>query len=79
VLAIVAWMRDRLAGYLTVLGLTGPAGIARLLVGQFHDVVLVGEVACRFPRDSDAVRVLPVRPVADQPESADVSRTESAG
>src|SRR5262249_13067081 len=43
-------MDERLAGYLAVVGLAGRGGHgARLLVGQFYDVVLVGEVAYRFP------------------------------
>ena len=58
-LAIVAWVRERLAGYLAVLGLTGSGGDARLVAGQFHDVVLVGEVAYRFPRDEESRRRLP--------------------
>jgi Ser/Thr protein kinase RdoA (MazF antagonist) len=45
-------MDARLAGYLDVVGLAGRQGQrARLAAGQFHDVVLAGEVAYRFPRD----------------------------
>lgn len=58
-MAIVAWMRERLAGYLAVLGLAGSSGNARLVAGQFHDVVLAGEVAYRFPRDEESRRRLP--------------------
>jgi Ser/Thr protein kinase RdoA (MazF antagonist) len=49
---------ERLAGYLAVLGFTGSAG-AQLAAGQFHDVVLAGEVAYRFPRDEQSRRRLP--------------------
>ena len=52
-------MRERLAGYLAVLGLTASSGNARLLPGQFHDVVPVDEVAYRFPRDEESRRGLP--------------------
>jgi len=52
-------MRDRLADYLAVLGLTGCGEGARLMSGQFHDVVLAGEVAYRFPRDEPSRRALP--------------------
>jgi aminoglycoside phosphotransferase (APT) family kinase protein len=34
---------------------------ARLLRGQFHDVVLLGEAAYRFPRDEESRRLLPAR------------------
>jgi aminoglycoside phosphotransferase (APT) family kinase protein len=34
---------------------------AQLLHGQFHDVVLLGEVAYRFPRDEESRRLLPGR------------------
>lgn len=58
-MAIVAWVGERLAGYLAVLGLAGSSGTARLVAGQFHDVVLAGEVAYRFPRDEESRRKLP--------------------
>lgn len=58
-MAIVAWMHEQLAGYLAVLGVTGSSANARLVAGQFHDVVLVGEVAYRFPRDEESRRRLP--------------------
>jgi aminoglycoside phosphotransferase (APT) family kinase protein len=57
--AIVARVCERLAGYLAILGLTGAGGDARLAAGQFHDVVLIGEVAYRFPRDDRSRRALP--------------------
>jgi Ser/Thr protein kinase RdoA (MazF antagonist) len=49
----------RLAGYLEVLGLRDQGGTAELLAGQFHDVVLAGDVAYRFPRDEESRRKLP--------------------
>jgi aminoglycoside phosphotransferase (APT) family kinase protein len=52
-------MCERLAGYLAVLGLSGSGEEARLVSGQFHDVVLLGEVAYRFPRDERSRRALP--------------------
>jgi aminoglycoside phosphotransferase (APT) family kinase protein len=52
-------MRDRLADYLDVLGLTGSGEGARLMSGQFHDVVLAGDVAYRFARDEPSRRALP--------------------
>ena len=52
-------MGERLAGYLAVLGLARSGGTARLVSGQFHDVVLVGEVAYRFPRDVESRAKLP--------------------
>jgi Ser/Thr protein kinase RdoA (MazF antagonist) len=53
-------MDGRLARYLGVVGLAGRGGHgARLVAGQFHDVVLVGEVAYRFPRDEESRRRLP--------------------
>ena len=58
-LAIVGRVGARLAGYLAVLGLAGSSGTARLVAGQFHDVVLAGEVAYRFPRDEESRRKLP--------------------
>jgi aminoglycoside phosphotransferase (APT) family kinase protein len=36
-------------------------GVASLVSGQFHDVVLRGDVACRFPRDEESRRQLPAR------------------
>jgi aminoglycoside phosphotransferase (APT) family kinase protein len=53
-----------LAGYLAVLAADGqPAGAdeAELRSGQFHDVVLAGSVAYRFPRDAESRRLLPSR------------------
>ena len=48
--ATVAGMDGRLARYLGVVGLAGGGEHgARLAVGQFHDVVLAGEAAYRFP------------------------------
>ncbi len=38
---------------------TASSGNARLVAGQFHDVVLVGEVAYRFPREEESRRRLP--------------------
>ena len=53
-------MDGRLARYLGVVGLPGRGEHrARLVAGQFHDVVLVGEAACRFPRDEESRRRLP--------------------
>jgi Ser/Thr protein kinase RdoA (MazF antagonist) len=55
---------ERLARYLTVIGESraadGAAG-AQLLSGQFHDVVLVGDAAYRFPRDEESRARLPAR------------------
>jgi aminoglycoside phosphotransferase (APT) family kinase protein len=55
---------DGLDKYLAVIG----AGCgdsdetqARLVHGQFHDVVLLGSVAYRFPRDEESRRLLPSR------------------
>jgi Ser/Thr protein kinase RdoA (MazF antagonist) len=48
---------DELASYLDVLGVS--ADEARLVHGQFHDVVLAGDVAYRFPRDEQSRRALP--------------------
>lgn len=60
-------MRQRLEAYLSVLGIdagadgvAGPGG-ADLRSGQFHDVVLLGEVAYRFPRDEESRRALGAR------------------
>jgi hypothetical protein len=67
---------DRLAAYLAVLeadgqpvlgGTGGDGGRGRggsapeLRSGQFHDVVLAGSVAYRFPRDEESRRLLPGR------------------
>lgn len=50
--------------YLAVVG-AGPGNgdktDAKLLSGQFHDVVLLDEVAYRFPRDEESRRLLPAR------------------
>lgn len=54
----------RLAGYLAVLSADGhqvDAGAVQLRSGQFHDVVLAGDVAYRFPRDAESRRALPAR------------------
>ena len=58
-MAIVAWVGERLAGYLTVLGPARSSETARLVAGQFHDVILAGDVAYRFPRDEESRRKLP--------------------
>ena len=49
--------------YLAVIGKDGEdnGSKARLARGQFHDVVLLGEVAYRFPRDEESRRLLPAR------------------
>lgn len=53
-------MDDRLAGYLRVAGLDGHlVHGARLVAGQFHDVVLAGQTAYRFPRGELSRRKLP--------------------
>jgi len=55
---------DLLEVYLAVVGAArgdGDLAGARLLSGQFHDVVLLGEVAYRFPRDEESRRLLPAR------------------
>ena len=55
-------MDGRLARYLGVVGLAGRGEHgARLVAGQFHDVVLAGEVAYRFPRDEESRQALPSR------------------
>ena len=56
-------MTDCLAAYLAVLQRDGQpvAAGARLVSGQFHDVVLAGEVAYRFPRDERSRRALAAR------------------
>jgi hypothetical protein len=51
----------RLETYLAGLGLDARATGARLQHGQFHDVVLLGEIAYRFPRDEETRRALPGR------------------
>ena len=51
-------MLDR---YLAVIGNGCDGGNARLVQGQFHDVVLAGETAYRFPRDEQSRRLLPER------------------
>jgi aminoglycoside phosphotransferase (APT) family kinase protein len=55
--------RQRLAEYLSIIGEPpgGRAAAARLARGQFHDVVLVGDVAYRFPRDEESRARLPAR------------------
>lgn len=58
--------RERLAGYLAVIGAAGDGaragqGRPELRRGQFHDVVLAGDVAYRFPRDEESRRALPGR------------------
>lgn len=50
-----------LDGYLSVLGIHDGADGASLRHGQFHDVVLAGQVAYRFPRDEESRRTLPAR------------------
>jgi Ser/Thr protein kinase RdoA (MazF antagonist) len=50
-------MSEQLARYLTILGQHGDD--ARLVHGQFHDVVLAGDLAYRFPRDEESRRRLP--------------------
>jgi len=55
---------DLLGEYLAAAGASlsnGDMADARLLSGQFHDVVLLGEVAYRFPRDEESRRLLPAR------------------
>ena len=47
-----------LADYLAVIGADGEALLRR---GQFHDVVLLGDVAYRFPRDDASRRALPAQ------------------
>ncbi|MGB6456740.1 MAG: aminoglycoside phosphotransferase family protein [Streptosporangiaceae bacterium] len=57
-------MDNRLARYLAVLSGDGhlvSASTATLTWGQFHDVVLAGDVAYRFPRDEESRRRLPDR------------------
>lgn len=51
-----------LDGYLAVIGADCDGGaVPRLKRGQFHDVVLLGDVAYRFPRDEESRRLLPAR------------------
>ena len=53
-----------LASYLEAIGRRSDAldaGGAELRRGQFHDVLLLGEVAYRFPRDEQSRRLLPER------------------
>jgi aminoglycoside phosphotransferase (APT) family kinase protein len=55
---------DLLDKYLSAVGAgsgDGKKTHARLLRGQFHDVVLLGNVAYRFPRDEESRRLLPSR------------------
>ena len=48
----------QLGDYLAVIGAVGGGGQAELRRGQFHDVVLAGDVAYRFPRDEESRRAL---------------------
>jgi Ser/Thr protein kinase RdoA (MazF antagonist) len=52
-----------LTQYLAAIGKDGEedSSKAYLARGQFHDVVLLGEVAYRFPRDEESRRLLPAR------------------
>jgi aminoglycoside phosphotransferase (APT) family kinase protein len=50
-----------LSSYLSVLRLDAGPDAARLLRGQFHDVVLHGDTAYRFPWDEESRRALPGR------------------
>jgi len=50
-----------LADYLAVVGPLGGDSQPELRRGQFHDVVLAGDVAYRFPRDEQSRRALPGR------------------
>ena len=53
-----------LEAYLAAVGAAcgdGDKADANLRRGQFHDVVLLGEVAYRFPRDEESRRLLPAR------------------
>lgn len=47
--------------YLSALGLDAGADAAHIRRGQFHDVVLHGDVAYRFPGDEESRRALPGR------------------
>jgi aminoglycoside phosphotransferase (APT) family kinase protein len=51
----------QLADYLAVIGPAGGGRQPELRRGQFHDVVLAGDVAYRFPRDEQSRRALPGR------------------
>jgi len=51
----------QLADYLAVIGPVSADSLPELRRGQFHDVVLAGDVAYRFPRDEQSRRVLPGR------------------
>ena len=55
--------RHSLSEYLEVIGQDdeGNHDTAQLASGQFHDVVLLGEVAYRFPRDEKSRALLPAR------------------
>jgi aminoglycoside phosphotransferase (APT) family kinase protein len=55
---------DLLETYLATVGApcgNGDQAGARLLRGQFHDVVVLGDIAYRFPRDEESRRLLPAR------------------
>ena len=55
---------DLLEKYLSAIGASwadGDQTQTKLLRGQFHDVVLLGNVAYRFPRDAESRRLLPTR------------------
>jgi aminoglycoside phosphotransferase (APT) family kinase protein len=51
----------QLADYLAVIGPVNGGSQPELRRGQFHDVVLAGDVAYRFPRDEPSRRALPSR------------------
>jgi aminoglycoside phosphotransferase (APT) family kinase protein len=51
----------QLADYLAVIGPVSGGSQPELRRGQFHDVVLAGDVAYRFPRDEQSRRALPGR------------------
>ena len=51
----------QLADYLAVIGPISGGSQPELRRGQFHDVVLAGDVAYRFPRDEQSRRALPGR------------------
>jgi len=53
--------RQLLSDYLAVIGAVSGGGQPELRRGQFHDVVLTGDVAYRFPRDEESRRALPSR------------------
>ena len=52
-----------LTDYLMVIGRScdGESSRPALVSGQFHDVVICGDIAYRFPRDEDSRRLLPAR------------------